>query len=47
MEQAAVSRAVAMNLTGHKTENVHRRYAIVSPAALQAAAALETRSASS
>ena len=28
-----------MKLTGHKTENVYRRYAIVSPADLQAAAA--------
>lgn len=39
MEQAAVPRSVAMKLTGHKTENVYRRYAIVSPADLQAAAA--------
>ena len=38
MEQAAVPRSVAMKLTGHKTENVYRRYAIVSPADLQAAA---------
>jgi integrase len=38
MEQAAVPRSVAMKLTGHKTENVYRRYAIVSPADLEAAA---------
>jgi len=38
MEQAAVPRSVAMKLTGHKTENVYRRYAIVSPADLKAAA---------
>jgi len=30
MERAGVSRSVAMKLTGHKTENVYRRYAIVS-----------------
>jgi len=30
MEQAGVPRSVAMKLTGHKTENVYRRYAIVS-----------------
>jgi integrase len=38
MERAAVPRFVAMKLTGHKTENVYRRYAIVSPSDLQAAA---------
>jgi integrase len=38
MEQAAVPRSVAMKLTGHKTENVYRRYAIVSAADLEAAA---------
>jgi len=38
MERAAVPRSVAMKLTGHKTENVYRRYAIVSPADLRAAA---------
>jgi integrase len=38
MEQAAVPRSVAMKLTGHRTENVYRRYAIVSPADLRAAA---------
>ena len=29
-ERAGVSRSVAMQLTGHKTESVYRRYAIVS-----------------
>jgi integrase len=38
MEQAGVPRSVAMKLTGHKTENVYRRYAIVSDADLRAAA---------
>jgi hypothetical protein len=35
MEQAAVPRSVAMKLTGHRTENVYHRYAIVSPADLK------------
>jgi integrase len=30
LEQAGVSRSVAMRLTGHKTETIYRRYAIVS-----------------
>jgi integrase len=30
LERAGVSRGVAMQLTGHKTESVYRRYAIVS-----------------
>ncbi len=30
LEQAGVARSVAMRLTGHKTEAVYRRYAIVS-----------------
>ena len=38
MERAGVPRSVAMKLTGHKTENVYRRYAIVSDADLDAAA---------
>jgi integrase len=37
MEQAGVPRSVAMKLTGHRTEAVYRRYAIVSPADLQEA----------
>jgi integrase len=36
LERAGVSRSVAMKLTGHKTEAVYRRYAIVSPADLRA-----------
>jgi len=43
MEQAGVPRSVATKITGHKTENVYRRYAIVSPADLKRAASqLET-----
>jgi hypothetical protein len=38
MEQAGVSRSVAMKLTGHKTEAVYRPYAIVSQADLEEAA---------
>ena len=38
MERVAVPRSVAMKLTGHKMENLYRRYAIVSPADLRAAA---------
>ena len=38
MEQASVPRSVAMKLTGHKTENVYRRYAIVSDSDLEEAA---------
>ncbi len=37
MERNAVPRSVAMKLTGHKTESVYRRYAIVSDADLQEA----------
>ena len=37
LEQRGVPRSVAMKLTGHRTEAVYRRYAIVSDADLQAA----------
>jgi integrase len=38
LERAGVARSVAMKITGHKTESVYRRYAIVSDADLQDAA---------
>ncbi len=48
LEQAGVSRSVGMKLTGHKTESVYRRYAIVSKSDLEEAArrlnALEDKS---
>ena len=34
LERAGVARSVAMKLTGHRTEAVYRRYAIVSEADL-------------
>jgi integrase len=43
MEKASVPRSVAMKITGHKTEAVYRRYAIVNDADLQAAAASVAR----
>ena len=38
MEAAGVSRSVAMKITGHKTEAIYRRYAIVSDSDLALAA---------
>ena len=38
LERAGVSRSVAMKMTGHKTESVYRRYAIVSEGDLRDAA---------
>ena len=37
MERAGVPRSVAMNVTGHKTESIYRRCAIVSDADLKEA----------
>lgn len=46
MERAGLSRSVAMQLTGHKTEAVYRRYAITSEADLREGVdRLNTRSA--
>lgn len=38
LERAGVSRSAAMKLTGHKTESVYRRYAIVAESDLRDAA---------
>jgi integrase len=35
LDRAGVSRSVAMELTGHKTESVYRRYAIADSRALE------------
>ncbi|HEV8198764.1 MAG TPA: site-specific integrase [Candidatus Polarisedimenticolia bacterium] len=40
LERAGVSRSASMKLTGHKTESVFRRYAIVDSADLEAATAM-------
>ena len=37
LERAGVPRSVAMKITGHRTEAVYRRYAIVSEAELRGA----------
>ena len=39
LERAGVARSAAMKMTGHKTETVYRRYAIVDSAMLREAAA--------
>ena len=45
MERLSVPRSVAMKITGHKTESVYKRYAIVSDSDMEAAARrLETLS---
>ena len=38
LERASIARSVAMKITGHKTESVYTRYAIVSDTDLQEAA---------
>jgi len=42
LERAGVPRSVAMKITGHRTESVYRRYAIVSDADLQEASRRRT-----
>ena len=37
LERASVPRSMAMKLTGHKTESIYRRYAIVAESDLKAA----------
>ena len=37
LEQAGVSRSVAMRITGHKTESIYRRYAVVADDDVRAA----------
>jgi hypothetical protein len=37
MERRAIARSVAMKITGHRTESIYKRYAIVSDADLQEA----------
>jgi integrase len=44
LERASVARSVAMKMTGHKTESVYRRYAIVSEGDLREAGAKLTAS---
>ena len=39
LERAGISRSVAMKLTGHKTEAIYRRYAIVAENDLREAGA--------
>ena len=39
LERAGVPRSAAMKMTGHKTESVYRRYAIVDSGMLKEAAA--------
>lgn len=47
LERAGVPRAAAMAMVGHKTESVHRRYAIVDASVLRDAAARIDREAAS